>query len=322
MYKHKPRQVHINIMFDAVGLGDLVGDLPALWFLYNNHPHVHLYVAIPDFFYEFAKNCLKGTEDRFNIAKWSQGHRGFKPDCHTVSFRNNHYTNLAQHMTEHAFHLICNTVPDNLNDYNYIQPDLSKVNIRDFQIPDKYVVVTTGYTAAVRQFAPQHVNNIVQYILDKGYTPVFLGKAETKSGSAHVIRGNFDTTINFNAGFSLIDQTNLFQATAICGKATAVVGLDNGILHLAACTDVPIVGGYTTVKPEHRLPYRKGIKGWNYLPVVPPTSLKCRFCQSNWLHNNDNVFTECRYVTPKEPDIACVKELDASLYIEQLDKIL
>jgi ADP-heptose:LPS heptosyltransferase len=304
-------------LFDNGGLGDLIAAMPAFRFIYEKHPHVHVYVWIPDFFYDFAKACLKGTENRILLGKWSQGADGFKSGYHSVSFRNNHYTNLAQHMTEHAFHLICNTVPDDKNYLNYLQPNLSKINIDEFKLPEKYVVITTGFTAKVREFLPRHINTISQYVLDKGFTPVFLGKKETPSGLKFVIKGKFNTEINYDSGINLIDKTTLLQATLICSKAAAVVGLDNGILHLASCTDVPIVGGFTTVKPEHRVPYRDGVKGKNYFAVVPPESLKCRFCQSNWNFSFENVFTECKY-----EDYTCLSELGADLYIKELEKVL
>lgn len=317
MYRHKPLLTHINVLFDNGGLGDLIAGLPAIKFIYKHHKHVKVYVWIPDFFYDFAKSCLKGTEDRIVLGKWSQGAKGFQTGYQTISFKNNHYNNLAQHMTEHAFHLICNTVPDDLNDYNYLKPDLSKTDISKFNLPENYVVITTGYTAKVRQFLPEHVNKISQYVISKGYVPVFLGKYDTHSGLHHVIKGEFNIEIDYTVGINLIDKTDLFQATLICQNSKAVVGLDNGILHLAGCTDVHIVGGFTTVKPEHRMPYRNGVKGIDYSPVVPPQSLECRFCQSNWNFTFDQNFTECRY-----EDFKCVKELSSDLYIEKLEEIL
>lgn len=317
MYRHKPLITYINVLIDSGGLGDLIAALPVFRFIYNNHPHVKMYVWMPDFFYPFAKSCLKGTEDRILIGKWSQGAKDFKSGYHTISFRNNPYTNLAQHMTEHAFHLICNTVPSDFNDYNYLKPDLSKADVVKFNLPNDYIVITTGYTAAVRQLMPNHINVISQYCLSKGYTPVYLGKYDTPTGLTHVIKGTFDTEIDYTAGINLIDKTDLFQATLICANAKAVVGLDNGILHLAGCTDVPIVGGFTTVKPEHRMPYRNGVKGLNYRPVVPPESLKCRFCQSCWTFSYDQDFTKCRY-----DDYQCLTDLNAELYIKELDEII
>lgn len=313
MYRHKPLLTHINVLFDDGGLGDMIARLPPLKYIYKNHPHVKVYAWVPDFFYDFAKNCLRGTEDRILLGKWSQGATGFKSGYHTVSFKNNPYNNLSQHMTEHAFHLICNTVPDDKHDYNYLQPDLTKVDINGFNLPENYVVITTGYTSSVREFKPEYINSISQYVLSKGYTPVFLGKTITKTGLDHEIKGEFSNDIDLSLGLNLIDKTNLFEAARIC-ENRIVIGLDNGLLHLAATSAKTwIIGGFTTVKPEHRMPYRGGVKGRLFTAVVPPETLKCRFCQSNWTFSYTTDFTKCHY-----EDNKCCEELTAEHYIRAL----
>jgi ADP-heptose:LPS heptosyltransferase len=317
MYRDRQYPVWLNVLFDNGGLGDLIAWLPPLKFIHQNHPHVRLYVWMPDFFVDFAKNCLKGTEDRIFVSKWSDGSKHFKAGNPSRSFAQQPYSNLGAHMTEHAFEIICHTKPEDKNAFNYLKPDLKNVSISHFSLPNKYVVITTGFTAAVREMVPFVVNDISQYVVSHGFTPVFLGKKQTPSGKAHVIQGNFNEAIDYSSGVDLIDKTNLFECAAICGNASAVVGLDNGILHVAGCTDTPIVGGFTTVNPTHRMPYRNGVLGWQYYPVVPPSSLKCRFCQSNWHYTLNHDFKECFY-----GDLACTKELKAELYIEQLEKIL
>jgi len=70
-----------------------------------------------------------------------------------------------------------------------------------------------------------------------------------------------------------------------------IIGLDNGLIHLAGMTDVPIVAGYTTVDPYYRVPYRHGVKGWNCY-VVEPTS-ECRYCQTEHFETYGINFLEC-----------------------------
>jgi ADP-heptose:LPS heptosyltransferase len=317
MYRESQYPTWINVLFDDGGLGDCIARLPAVKFIYDNHSHVHIHLYVPDFFYDFAKSCLKGTEKRITVTKWSSIGKAHKSGYPTKIFRTNPYTNLASHMTEHAFQIICNTVPEDKNVLNYLKPDLSKISIEHFNLPNNYVVITTGYTAPVREFLPEHINAISQYVESRGFTPVFLGKKNTASGLEHVIEGSFNTEIDYSVGIDLIDKTDLFQATKICQNAKAVVGLDNGILHLAGCTDVPIVGGFTTVNPIHRMPYRNGVLGDNYYAVVPPDTLKCRFCQSNWQFTYNHEFTTCKY-----EDLKCLSQVEASLYISQLEKLL
>lgn len=317
MYREGQYPVFINILFDNGGIGDLIAWLPAVKFVYNTHPHVNVKVWLPDFFFDIAKNALRGTEKRVTIYKLSNQLHLLNRTNPIYSFKMQNYTNLGAHMTEHAFEVICHTKPDDKSQLNYLSLDLSKTDITKFNLPEKYVILTTGYTAPVREFLPEHVNNISQYVLSKGYTPVFLGKQTINTGIRHVIKGNFNDEIDLSTGVNLIDKTNLFECVKICSNSAGVVGLDNGILHLAGCTSVPIIGGFTTVNPTHRMPYRNGVLGWEYYPVVPPVSLKCRFCQSNWQFTNNHEFTKCYY-----EDYKCLKELNADLYIEQLERVL
>lgn len=317
MYRDSQYPTFINILFDDGGLGDCIARLPAVKFIYDNHPHVTIQLYIPDFFYDFAKNCLRGTEKRVTINKWSSGGKLHKSGYPTRQFRTNPYSNLGMHLTEHAFHILCNTTPEDKNAYNYLKPDLSRTKIEQFNLPENYVVITTGYTAAVREFKPDAINGISQYLVSRGITPVFLGKRQTKSGLEHVIEGNFNTEIDYTLGLDLIDKTDLLQATKICQNSKVVVGLDNGILHLAGSTDVKIVGGFTTVNPNHRMPFRNGILGHDYYPVVPSSDLKCRFCQSNMQFTYNHEFTKCYY-----EDLKCLTQLEAKLYLSELDKIL
>jgi ADP-heptose:LPS heptosyltransferase len=66
------------------------------------------------------------------------------------------------------------------------------------------------------------------------------------------------------------------QARLIASCA-CYVGSDSGLLHVAGATDTPIVGVFTCVRPEYRLPWRHGVLGWQCEAVVP--DLPCVGCQ-------------------------------------------
>ena len=94
-------------------------------------------------------------------------------------------------------------------------------------------------------------------------------------------------------------------------SAIAVVGADTGLIHLAACTDVPIICGYTTVDPDLRMPYRHNELGWNLTPITPPKS-DCRYCSSSLFLNNVN-FNECL-----QKEYQCIDSLSAEAFINEL----
>jgi ADP-heptose:LPS heptosyltransferase len=107
------------------------------------------------------------------------------------------------------------------------------------------------------------------------------------------------------------------QTGKIIAGAKTIVGVDNGLLHVAGCTNIPIVGGYTSVDPEHRMPYRNNIMGWNYYPVVPPESEPEKFFQSRY-----DFIMEHDYRKSYLGNDSLIKSLTPELYINELEKIL
>lgn len=313
MYREIQPKEEINVLLDDGGLGDCIARLPAVKYVMETHPHVQVRFWVPDYFVDFAKRSLpKDVITR----SYTDAKTKYNTHLPGRAFSVHIHTNLSTHMTDHAFSILCNkNVEPEVK--NYLKPDTSDINLFKFHLPEKFVVITTGFTAEVREMRPDIINTIVSYIKSKGYEVVFLGKEETFNGVKHIIKGTFKAEIDFTQGLNLINKTNLLESHAVISKAKTIVGLDNGLLHVAGCTDIPIVGGYTTVEPKYRMPYRNNVLGWNYYPVVPPESLNCRFCQSNWTFTYEHDFKTCYY-----KDYECTKQLSANRYIEQLEKIL
>lgn len=229
---------------------------------------------------------------------------------------------MKTHLVDNAFHILADKAVD-IEHKNYLQLNLDKIDISHFTLPEKYIIITTGHTVKVREMTPAATNGVIDYVIKKGYTPVFLGsKVATVGVAGKQIDGNFNNSINYHLGLDLIDKTSLLEAGKIIAGSKAVVGLDNGLQHLAGMTQVPIVAAYTTVEAKYRLPYRNNTLGWNCYPIEPPESLACRGCQSRWdVYEID--FRHCHYVTMKlDNKIQCVDSIKAENYIEQLEKIL
>lgn len=278
----------------------------------NYSEHVQPYVWVPDYFYDLAKNLCPDVI----IRPFSKAEKKFNP--HWVGRRttNPQHDALATHLVDHAFHVLVNKqVRTEFKNYPIL--DLKPIDISRFNLPDKYVIITTGFTAPIREMLPVVVNEISDYSLSKGYIPVFLGSHQAALGIEDTgIVGNFKTEIDYSKGLSLIDKTTLLEAGKIIAGAKTIVGLDNGLLHLAGCTEIPIVMGFTSVEPYLRLPYRHNELGWNVFSIVPDESIKCRFFQSNWTLFYDHDFKYCNN------NYECVKNLTSDKYIRILEKIL
>lgn len=306
--------VKVNFLLDIGGLGDNIARMPAIRYIKDRHPHVTPIVWVADYFLPVAKNMMLDIDFR----AFSTGAKDYDETLPTRTTGLKSFTNLKTRMDIHAFCLLANEIPSDSKHYNYLPINLNPIAINKFNLPKKYVTITTGFTAEIREFYAPYVNTLAKYIISKGYKVMFLGQKNTHTGvNKNNIIGSFSEAIDYSVGIDLIDKTSLLEAAKIMAKSKVVLGVDNGLLNLAACTDVPIIAGFTSVDPEHRMPYRNDIKGWNFFPVVPTDSEPDKFCQSRWdfcfehdfrfsLYNNDSL----------------IKSLKPDLWIEKLKEIL
>jgi len=171
--------------------------------------------------------------------------------------------------------------------------------------------MTPGATYENRAMLASTFNGIKDYLISRGITPVFLGN--DKVGTRKV---SFEAGYDYRGGIDLRGKTTLLEAAKVMSKSEVVVGLDNGLLHLAATTEAPIVFGYNIASPEHRRPRRRVGK---IIDVSPdPEKLSCTFCQSRMRMMFNHDFRRCVY-----GDNACVKELgDVKLWSDAIEEAM
>ncbi len=222
-------------------------------------------------------------------------------------------TSIHAHLVDCFSMSICDSIlKESQKDYPKV--DAAKLPEHPVAVKD-YVVLAYGATTEHRRMLPEVFEGLVAYFRCLGLAVVLLGKRD------HDLRCNGTTTrptfdlVSLEGCIDLIDQTTLPEALAIIQGAQMVVGLDNGLIHLAALTDVPIVVGYTTVDPYYRLPYRHGVKGWG-CHVVEPTS-ECRYCQTETFCTYGLDFLRCQTRTKE-----CMKSLSLNLWLAQVEQAL
>jgi ADP-heptose:LPS heptosyltransferase len=308
---------HYNILLHQGGLGDLISHLPAIKYTLDNHPHIMLHLWIHDY---GVPLCKKTFQDYPNIIirGLSELEKKYKSNLYTRSPYAHKISNVSAHSVDHGFYTITHrTVEDKYKNYIQLEP----IDVSGFNLPEKYVVITTGFTSETREWLPESVNGVTDYVIKKGYVPVYIGKSF--SSAMVTAKSNVGTTgkfkCDYSKGIDLIDMTNILEAHAIMDQSSAVIGLDNGLCHLAAMGKAKIVIGFTTVDPLHRLPYRDNILGKDCYVVTPTKKeLACIHCQSNMTFaSTDHCFTKCFY-----KDYKCLQLMTADKWIEQLEKIL
>lgn len=305
----KPERRRVNFILMDGGVGDHVASLVALKYVVIRYPWITPLVWMPDYLVEFAKNLLPQIQSIMGYSGMKEHYNEHLPTKTTKW--DGHVSPMKIPLLDYAFLKLCDENPT-LEHKNYLQ--ITK-GMR--AIATEYAVITTGYTAKAREFPALEINKISRWLLSKGIQPVFLGQTKTATGAKHVIEGNFDKDIDFSLGLNLVDETSLLGAANIMAHAEAVIGVDNGLLHVAGCTDVRIVGGFPSVSPEIRMPVRNNVLGSRFYPIVPAEEEGCNFCQerTNFLYGHD--YRECVY-----SDNRSSKAMTADKFIAELEKIL
>lgn len=313
----RPKTKSVNFMLLDGGVGDQIAALTPIAYTIKHYPWVTPLCWVPDYLVDFAKNVLpEGTY----IKGLSSLRYSYNPNKPTKTTKwDGHTSSMKVHVMDYAFLRLLDENPD-IQHKNYLKVDFSQVPPKDLNLPDKYAVFTTGFTAEVREWLPTEVNKTARWCVDNGITPVFLGQTQTATGTKHQIKGTFKEEIDFSLGISLIDKTTLLEAAAIMQHSKAVLGVDNGLLHLAGCTDAEIIAGYTTVNPNIRAPIRHNTLTYNFTAITPPATLDCRFCQqtTNFLYGHDYRFC---YQKQADKKLKCLNAMAAENFIEILEQL-
>lgn len=303
-----------NFTLHQGGLGDLIAALPAIKYSLDNHPQILVNLFVHDYGTDLCKKVFENYKN-IKVRGMSQYKKEADESLPTRSPHAHKITNLSSNMVDQAFLTIVGTIPEDKYK-NYIQ--LEPIDVSHFNIPEKFAVVTTGFTSPSREWKAQSVNETADYLISKGITPVFLGKSYTQAYKDMGITGNFKADYEKKGTINLIDKTDLFQAHGIMNGAVVTLGLDNGLMHLNSMGKGKAIWGFTTVRPEHRLPYKNGEMGKDCL-VVSPTKeeLACAFCQSDMnFANTKHCFTTCFY-----SDYVCLDLMTSERWIIKLKEL-
>lgn len=302
----KLKKVTINVVFNSGGLGDFVCRIPVLKKIVSLYPQVNIKLWSPEFFMEIARYFLVAQSSRIEVLD----RKNFKKEYNggpLYEFNDHKIKTFALNLMQHTHLLFFSQLMSN-DEIVYPQFTGCGASLDEFNLPDKYVVLTTEATAETRTLKKETVQGLINYFYDK-VPVVFLGKRELFGHyeSRHIMG------LDYSQGIDLREKTTLMQAAEILNNAQCVLGLDNGLLHLACCTKANVVFGFSTVRPEDRICGRTIGKTL----VVEPSS-DCKYCQAS-LRFIEHDFRFCFY---KERKLECLDSLTAKKFIEAYEKCL
>lgn len=283
----------INFTFTQGGMGDYICWTPALQWLVKNAPWIDGRIFAPDFFIGFAQHLFRNTPrwKVFHMNDWGKlaepGSLMRSPNDQHPQFINA----VGASLIDIGFAYFANLSPAPA-DTTYPELDIDQSFLpKALRGKEKtYAVFTPGGTTLARTLRARHINPLIDHAKAMGFTPVFLGKHHL----ADVHNSYYDEDIKFSEGLDLREKTTILEAAAVMKYAAYSTGLDNGLLHLACCTDAPVVFGYNIAAPSQRRPIRRFGKMEEI--VLSKDELACIHCQTNvkllCYHN----FKNCLYM--------------------------
>jgi len=290
----------ININVPLSNLGDTIMSLPAVVYYIN---HINKNSKIYTNYNSFGLLRVIGLEN--NEIK-----------CHITKNENiriaswgNNTDKKENHYVENAFLCITNdlTKIDKIH-FNY--PKYIKKNKTYDFINKKHIIIASSYHDIRRKLSEISLNKIISYIKEKNFIPVFIGSK--KYLLDHSINNSL-YRIDYSLGLNLINKTGFEDLLNIFSNAKMLIAADGGIIHLAALTNIPIIGIYTIADPKRLLPIRNSILGFNCHPLSP--DIGCLYCYTKtekWINTcalNSN-------------DPMCVRYMPTDKIIHVIDNII
>jgi len=187
-----------------------------------------------------------------------------------------------------------------------------KLPVVDIGTLNPYVVIGVGYAQKSRKLPVKAYNEIVKFCKKKGFEIVLLGSSRLPT-SEHPI--HFEEHPREGC-IDLIDKTTIAGSVAVMNTAACVIGMDSGLIYLAAMTETPIVCGYTFVDPYYRMPFRRNEMGWKFYPVEPTGD--CKYCSNDLAMFGVPFDSHC----PKGKDFSCASSLTGKDFITAIKKSL
>ncbi len=291
--------IKLNLVFQGAGIGDYIAYMPAVLWLVKNCPWLRIKLFVAKDFMEFARNILWDHSAIITVCALDHINQlveaGSLMRGPGLTLNGVKYSQLANgtggHLVDVGFQYFCNLFPPPAGSDLY--PVINFAGC-DHHLPEglhplTYVVLTTGAVSVNRTVPGRYWNPIIEFIKTKGLTPVFIGKNEIVKG----LNVNFPDGCDYASGIDLRNKTTLIQAAWLMKNAVATVGLDNGMIHLAACTNASIVAGYNMVHPKERRPKRVSGK-WAEV-TLSREELACTHCQTNMKSMFPHTFNRCLY---------------------------
>lgn len=240
------------MVFNEGGMGDFLNYSAAIVWLDKNCPWIDGRLYSPAYLVPMLKEILAGAK-HWRVFESENFHKTMEPGTALVcpGMRKNgepvatqYVTCLGSHPFDLGFAYYAGLNPPPLGAVLPVLDFLaSSLQPKIKRLIGQYAVITTGATGYSRVVLGRHLKPVLEHLKSKSITPVFLGKRDLLNNGVTSTR--YAEDIDFEMGLDMRDQTSVKDAAAIMQHALFTLGLDNGLLHLAALMkDSKIIFGY------------------------------------------------------------------------------
>jgi hypothetical protein len=318
----EPPKAKFNVISNWGGLGDQIARIPVYKWIHDTQTYTSMTIYIQDYFLDLARYLLPETERLkygriSDLGQWRAvysldgscqiglesgellgAYMDFSPERTPGS--------LGLHLTQQAFLALTDRLAESREALAYPKPPRVPM-LSSFP---RMIIFTVAFTAPAREWPAKEVNRLARTVREAGYAPVLLGNTEPQQAGDGVIKGAIDDGIDRSLFLDLTNQTTLIEALGIMQRARAVVGVDNGLLHLAHCTSTQVVMGFTNMEARHRLPVRASGK-----TIALEAEVACKGCQSRGVYINAN-YKYCLF-----GDYACTQTMSSERFVQGLKEL-
>ncbi len=113
------------------------------------------------------------------------------------------------------------------------------------------IVLHPGISDPNRTWPETFWRGLAQHCIDEGHGVVIIGRSHSQDGRGVVKLGD-DRTLDFSDGLDLASSLEVMR------NCDLLISADSGPIQLAGASDIAIIGVYSVVGGEKRLPYRSG----------------------------------------------------------------
>lgn len=297
----------VNFILNEGGLGDYLNYSVALIWIKKNAPWIDGRLFLSQSFVPLFRHIFDTHGVDWNVSPGEEAGKLIEPGTPVIGPEiriNGNNINpqllnpIGAHLIDLGFAYYANRCP---------APEgamLPRISFEQNKIPHKirhlrgkYIVFPLGTLTPARFVSGDHLNPLINHVKNSGFTPVFLGKKNPVSNLNTIVADDLD----FSGGIDLREQTDLMTGAAVMHHSAGVCGIDGGFLHLAACTDAPVLFGYSIAGPEQRQPRRNWSRTWNF--SATKEDIACANCQVHLKLMLGHTFHKCLYKDNKCIDI-------------------